>query len=66
MKDISELVKVDLSDILKRDFEQFLDLIAELAGHELLMGISYAVEGHEGNTLQIRVTGFVEEDEEGL
>lgn len=68
-KEISVLIRVDLNDIITLDLEGFLDLIAddliaEDAGHPCLMDISYSVEGHEGNTLQIRVTGYIEVEED--
>ena len=53
------LVKIDLGDIIMADRERFLDMIAEDAGFPKLEDISYEVEGHEGNTLLIRVRGNV-------
>lgn len=67
------LIKVDLSDIIDDDLESFLDRISEDAGFPLLMAQTYEVEGHENNTLILRVRGDVsmceddsyDEDEDG-
>lgn len=53
------LIKVELSEIIALDLEGFLDLISERAGFPLLMEQSYEVEGHEDNTLVLRVRGDV-------
>ncbi|KKM86214.1 hypothetical protein LCGC14_1281310 [marine sediment metagenome] len=58
-ENVSELIKIDLSDIINTDLEGFLDLIAEFAGYPYLKEINYSIEGHEGDTLQIRVKGYV-------
>ena len=60
MQDVSELIKIELDDIIGLNLEDFLGVIAELAGWPLLVDIKYFVEGHEGNTLQLRVSGCVE------
>ena len=52
----------DLSEIINLDLEGFLDRISEDAGFPLLMDQSYQVEGHEGDTLLIRVRGDVSLD----
>lgn len=64
MKEISELIKIDLDEIIEADFEGFLDMICELAGYPLLMNISYEVEGVDSDgSLQLRVCGEVEEEQ---
>jgi hypothetical protein len=42
-KTISELIKIDLEDVISYDLEGFLDAISELAGYPLLQDISYEV-----------------------
>lgn len=56
------LVRVELSDIIKTDLEGFLDTLARDAGLPLLTDIDYTIEGHEENSLQIRVKGDVSEE----
>lgn len=66
MKEISELVKMDFEDVIRLNFEGFLDTISELSGYPLLMDISYSLEGTDGpdgQTLLIRVKGFDEEND---
>lgn len=53
------LVKIDLSAVIALDLEGFLDQISEDAGFPLLMAQSYEIEGHEGDTLLLRVRGDV-------
>lgn len=57
---IEGVVAVELSDIIDRDFDGFLDLLSEkLTGTELLMDINYQVVGHDENILFINVRGDV-------
>lgn len=51
------VVPVTLGELLDNDFEEFLDLLAERAGYDLLQEIGYSVEGHDEDTLHIRVSG---------
>ena len=53
------LIKVDLNDIIDLDLEGFLDRISEDAGFSVLMAQTYELEGHEGNTLLLRIRGDV-------
>lgn len=59
--EVSELAKVDLEEVIGMDLEQFLDHVSDSVGYPLLQDIQYVVEGHEGDTLLVRVTGYVEE-----
>ncbi len=55
---IDGVVAIGLSEVVDRDFEQFLDLLSErLTGTELLENIDYDVVGHDGNELHILVSG---------
>lgn len=54
-------VRVGLDEAVDLDLEGFLDLIAERAGHPLLMDFTYKVVGHEGDTLILEVTGDTSE-----
>lgn len=57
---VTDVVRVDLDDVIVRDREGFLDLLStRLTGDELLMDIEYNVVGHDGDTLFIRVSGNV-------
>ncbi len=60
-REVSELVKVDIDDVIGNDLDGFLSLLAELAGDVCLMDLNYSIEGHEGDTLLIRVTGVKED-----
>ena len=68
---IEHTVVVDLSSIISRDLEGFLDLLSEkLVGNDLLKDINYDVVGHRGDELFIRVSGDARavlgiEEEEG-
>ncbi len=58
----SGIVAVHRGDIIDRDHELLLDeLSLLLTGSELLMDITYAVVGHEGNTLWLEVEGDARE-----
>jgi hypothetical protein len=54
---VTTTVQVDLGEVIDRDLEGFLDLIAERSGDPLLMDIGYAVDRAEGDSLVIRVWG---------
>jgi hypothetical protein len=55
---LTGVIAVDLSEIIDLDLEQFLDLIAvRLSGSELLCDIDYAVVGHAGDELHLKVSG---------
>lgn len=57
------LVKVDLSELLDLDLEQFLDRISVDAGFPCLMAQTYEIEAVEdGQTLVLRVRGDVSAD----
>lgn len=61
-REINELIRVDLDDIIGLNLESFLDMIADDAGYSTMQDIGYTVEGHEGDVLLLRVTGFLDED----
>lgn len=58
---IEGIIKLNLSDIIHSDFEQFLDTISEaLVGNDLLMDTSYEIIGlcpEEKNTFYILIRG---------
>lgn len=58
---IEGVIKINLTDIIYSDFEQFLDTISEaLVGNDLLMDTSYEIIGlcpEEKNTLFILIRG---------
>lgn len=61
---ITAKVEVDLSEFIDNDLEGVLDLLSERAtGASILSDISYKVINHEGNALQIAVTGCISEIE---
>jgi len=61
------IVPIHLSDVISKDFEGFLDILAEAVGSPLMSNINYNVVGHDDNILHIEVHGDVscdiEEDE---
>jgi len=62
VSEVETNVLVDVEELLVLDFEGFLDLIAERAGHPTLMDIDYALEGVEGGSLVFKVTGALGND----
>lgn len=52
-------VVIGLEEIIGKDLEQFLDLIAEETGHPLLEDISYHVAGEQNGNIVLSVTGYV-------
>lgn len=55
---VQGVVEVELSEIVNRDLESFLDLISDkLTNTWLLSGTDYELVGHKGNTLHLKVTG---------
>lgn len=70
-RDITGVICVSLDEIIDHcdggGLEAFLDLLTErLVGDEILSDISYEVEGHDGDTLHVRVTGSLDYFEEYL
>jgi hypothetical protein len=62
---IRKVISVELGDIVGRDLESFLDMIAERAGYPNLSEINYSVIVNDGDTLLLEVTGYdFEEDGE--
>ena len=58
-------VSVDLSAFIDHDLEGVLDLLSEEAtGSCLLSDISYTVVGHTGNTIDLDVTGHLEDHDD--
>lgn len=56
---------VTLGEIIDRDLEGFLDFLAELVGHPLLMDINYGVQAlNPDGSLCLWVTGDVSADED--
>lgn len=61
---ISGIVKMDVSDLIDHDFEQFLDLCSDkLTDTELLMEIDYKVVGFDKDTQELfmKIEGNPEE-----
>lgn len=59
---ITTVVAIDLCDIIDLDLEGLLDKLSELATDSVcLTGFTYRVVGHTGDTLQIEVTGELDE-----
>jgi hypothetical protein len=58
---VSGVIAVDISDLLKGDFEEFLDLCSEKLTEFPCVGeIDYEIVGHLGNTIFLKVQGNVE------
>lgn len=58
---VSGNISVDITDIICRDFEGFLDFITEkLVGLELLSDIQYHVVGSDGDMIILSVSGILE------
>lgn len=55
------VVPVTLNEIMRSDFEGFLDIISARSGYDRLQDINYWVEGHDGDTLHIGVSGDASE-----
>ncbi len=60
---------VSLNELLDTSLSDFLNLLAEAAGHDLLENIDYEVVGHApGNIIHIAVSGdasdLLDEDDE--
>jgi len=70
---VSELVEINLRDIVRCEGEEFFDMLAEKTGYPLLTDITYEVDAVDmrpkvGNVsgetyLTFRVNGYVEEEE---
>lgn len=61
---IERTVTVELSEIIDRNLEHFLDLLSVRAtGNPLLMDIDYTVVGTDGESIKIKVTGDAAEIE---
>lgn len=55
---ITGVVEIDLPEVIRRDFDEFLDLISEkLVGSSLLEDISYRIVGHTAEAIHLEVTG---------
>jgi len=66
-KEVSDIIAVGIDEMIDNDLEGFLDLISDRVGHPLLMDIGYkAVAINDDGTIRLKVTGFIEleEDEE--
>lgn len=63
-RSVSELVRVGLDDAINNDIEGWNTLLCELTGEPLLQDIFWNIEGVEDQSIQLRVTGYVEEDAE--
>lgn len=60
---ITVVVNIDLSEIIDNDLDGLNDIMSERAtGSVLLTDIGYSVVGHEGDTLLIRVTGHLDDE----
>jgi hypothetical protein len=64
-RSVSELVRVGLDDAINNDIEGWNALLCELTGEPLLQDIFWRIEGVEDQSIQLRVTGYVEVDENG-
>ena len=62
-RSVSELVRVGLDDAINNDIEGWNALLCELTG-EPLLDIFWRIEGVEDQSIQLRVTGYVEDDAE--
>ena len=63
-RSVSELVRVGLDDAINNDIEGWNALLCELTGEPLLQDIFWRIEGVEDQSIQLRVTGYVEDDAE--
>lgn len=63
-RSVSELVRVGLDDAINNDIEGWNTLLCELTGEPLLQDIFWNIEGVEDQSIQLRVTGYVEVDED--
>lgn len=54
---IAKVIGLNLGEIIDRDHEQFLDMIAERAGYPLLMDVSYEIINTIGGTIRLLVRG---------
>jgi len=61
---VDELVRVGLDDAINNNIDGWNDLLCELTGEPLLQDLFWRIEGVEDQSIQLRVTGYVE-DEEG-
>jgi len=65
-KEVKEIVRVDIEEIISLDREMFLDLISERAvGHSCLSCVSYKIVKGFGSYVELEVVGFdeIEKDE---
>lgn len=59
--EIGGIVEVELSDLIDRDADEFLDMISErLTGDFMLHSPSYSVVGYNQNTILLLVRGYLE------
>lgn len=64
-RSVNELVRVGLDEAINNDIEGWNALLCELTGEPYLQDIFWSIEGVEDQSIQLRVTGFVEVDENG-
>jgi hypothetical protein len=60
-RNVDELVRVDLDDALDNDREGWNGLLCDLTEEPSLQDIFWRIEGVEGQSIQLRVTGWVED-----
>jgi hypothetical protein len=63
MKQVDELIKVDLDNLLATD-EILIDVVLEEIGCTSLDDMSIEIEAFEGNVILLRVRGETEDDDE--
>lgn len=64
-RSVNDLVRVGLDEAINNDIEGWNALLCELTGEPYLQDIFWSIEGVEDQSIQLRVTGFVEVDENG-
>jgi hypothetical protein len=62
---VNKTVLADLEKIIECDIDGWNDYLCELVGEPLLLDIGWTVVGGEKSTVEVRVTGYVEDEDNG-